>query len=232
MNIHEQFEKYDTNKDGFIQPEELKKGLEIEEEEVTKIFEEFDRNKDGKLDFYEFKYMMLKREFALFDSNNNNKLELNEIMEGYSLDEEAAKKVIAKYDENKDGSLQFHEFKHWKHDVFLQNEFNHYDTNNDGFLQPDELKTGYKLEEDAVTKIFKEFDVNSDGKLDFKEFYKWKVTEDFRKLDKNNDGKIDLEELKEGFKCGEEGAKKFIAKYDTNNDGTIDLNEWYGVWKI
>ncbi|KAJ3434016.1 troponin [Anaeramoeba flamelloides] len=232
MNIQEQFKKYDTNNDGFIQPEELKKGLQLEEEEVTKIYKEFDKNSDGKLDFFEFKYMMLKREFDLFDKNNDGKLELNELMEGYNLEEEAAKKIIAKYDTNNDGVLQFCEFKKWKHDVFIKNEFNHYDTNNDGFIQPDELKTGYKLEEDVVTKIYKEFDTNSDGKLDFDEFFKWKVSEEFKELDKNNDGKLDKEEIMAGFRCDEECAKKFIVKYDKDNDGSIDLNEWYGVYKL
>ncbi|OMJ78689.1 hypothetical protein SteCoe_21455 [Stentor coeruleus] len=57
--LRDQFKKLDTNEDGFITAEELRKLLlygeeQLQEEEVDSIITEFDKNGDGRISMEEF----------------------------------------------------------------------------------------------------------------------------------------------------------------------------------
>ncbi|MFY0604830.1 MAG: EF-hand domain-containing protein [Flavobacteriaceae bacterium] len=59
----------------------------------------------------------------------------------------------------------------------------------------------------SIAKIFKDLDVNKDGKISFKEV-KGPLKKDFKKVDANKDGFITREELKKAPKPERKGPPK------------------------
>ena len=72
----------------------------------------------------------------------------------------------------------------------------------------------------AKSKFLSKFDVNNDGKVDFKDV--------IAKFDVNNDGKVDFKDFVAKFDKNNDGKLNFkdvIATFDENNDGKLDIND-------
>ncbi|KAI3445991.1 hypothetical protein Pfo_002656 [Paulownia fortunei] len=125
------FNKFDTNKDGKISPDEYKailKGLgkvNLVTKEVQKIFEVADLDGDGFIDFSEFvevhkkgggvKTVDLHRAFQAFDKDKDGKISVREVYEllqklGERCSLQDCQKMVRAVDSNGDGVIDSDEF--------------------------------------------------------------------------------------------------------------------------
>lgn len=125
------FNKFDSNKDGKISPDEYKAVLKaigkgnLLNKEVQKIFEVADLDKDGFISFDEFvevqkkgggvKTADLHRAFQAFDKDNDGKITVEEVYElmkrlGERCDMQDCKKMVRAVDTNGDGVIDSDEF--------------------------------------------------------------------------------------------------------------------------
>ena len=96
---------------------------EAEGKEIcNKIFEHLDLDGSGEISYDEFLSAMidskkvitedkLERAFKIFDKDNSGRLSVDEIREVFGGDKQSWKKVIEDVDLNKDGEVDFKEFK-------------------------------------------------------------------------------------------------------------------------
>ena len=106
----------------------------------------------------------------------------------FSGDEDESKQIqvqqiIAKWDKEGDGKLDFEEFHEWYSSAMSQVDeedalakvFAVFNKNGDGFITRQELKEGLSLldrvSEKDVDKMMLEADLNKDGKIDKEEFF-------------------------------------------------------------
>jgi calcium-dependent protein kinase len=125
--IKEIFQNIDTNNDGKLSLEELKKAValsgEFKIEYVNEIFKSIDTDNSGNIEYTEFisasieKNIYLNEEklkdaFKLFDADGNGKISRAEIGKVLHLDKNSKEvdNIIAKLDTNKDGEIDFEEF--------------------------------------------------------------------------------------------------------------------------
>lgn len=130
----------------------------------------------------------------------------------------------------------------------MEQAFNIYDTNGDGFITIKELgatmkKLGFNLTIKQLEMAIKVFDEDGDGKLNFDEFVKMAKSQKhaearrdgylimFKQFDKNGDGKISQEELKEGMKklgveLDDEMYEMIIDSVDKDGDGCLNYEEF------
>ena len=124
----------------------------------------------------------------------------------------------------------------------LKDIFDSIDTNKDGTLTPNEVKSALKkfMKESEINKIFGGIDTNNSNKIEYSEFIsallekkeflkKEKLLESFRMLDKDDDGKISKEEIKKVLNnedFNEKDLTELISKFDLDNDGLIDYDEF------
>jgi calcium-dependent protein kinase len=124
----------------------------------------------------------------------------------------------------------------------LKEIFMEMDTNKDGTLTPEELKTSLKkfMEEKEINQIFSEIDTNNSNQIEYTEFLsaliekkeylkEEKLLEIFKTLDKDGNGVISKDEIKKvlnGQDFEEKDLKQFITKFDLDGDGQIDYYEF------
>ncbi|KAL2649476.1 hypothetical protein R1flu_017604 [Riccia fluitans] len=171
-----------TPVDEFVQrcPAGQRLGLSVTKDEIEKVFNFFDENKDGLISKDDLRHFMEKLGFETTDEEINS--------------------MVKSVDINGDGSVDFLEFanlyealvteevmtgKELYEEEDLQDAFNVFDADHDGFITPVELQTvliklgmkeGASL--DSCIKMIENVDDDRNGQVDFKEFKKL-MTADF-----------------------------------------------------
>ncbi|KAI3384604.1 hypothetical protein SNEBB_000085 [Seison nebaliae] len=126
--------------------------------------------------------------FDIFDKDGDGSItndELGTVMKqlGQEATEEELKQLIGEFDEDDSGELDFQEFcllmikKRKTTDIEKEmiRAFHIIDINKDGFVTPDELKMiltnlGENVTEEDVDEMFREADLDADGRISFEEF--------------------------------------------------------------
>eukprot|EP00924_Labyrinthula_sp_SR-Ha-C_P006739 snap_masked-scaffold_29-processed-gene-3.6-mRNA-1 protein AED:0.33 eAED:0.33 QI:0/-1/0/1/-1/1/1/0/173 len=128
----------------------------------------------------------------------------------------------------------------------LRQSFANFDSNNNGFIDKNELKEllkSFNLEftEERFEELFLKLDTDKNGQVDFKEFcfifdeieqgLDHKIVEAFNAFDKDGNGTIDVSEMKGvfqrlGIDASEQEVKDVMKLVDDNDDGEIDLGEF------
>jgi calcium-dependent protein kinase len=126
----------------------------------------------------------------------------------------------------------------------LKEIFNEVDTNKDGTITFEEMKTGlctaFSDSKYNIEELFKNFDTDNTGTVGYTEFitatieqYTYmkqeKLLEAFKTFDKDNSGKISKEEIKNTLKLNfinSDLLQIYIDKFDLNGDGEIDYYEF------
>ena len=131
------------------------------EKEIKAHFMRLDKDGDGYLNENELKYLLLDMGYA------------------QSKSVEEAKVILAFADDNNDGRIDFQEFKQIyhrrllsSHNQYIQNVFNVFDENGDGFIDAHDLQDVLGDDFKQIQLMIKEVDENNDGKLSFDEFKK------------------------------------------------------------
>lgn len=195
----EAWKKADTNGDTFISPEEfaaMERIAQLTPEKRDELFKRFDKNSDGKIGQDELRP---PRPNPTPNPNPDGG-------EG-----PPRRKRLPELDLNKDGKIDFDEFKT---DPFVnrlpeesqQNMFKRFDTDGDGFLTPQDRPQrdgrggGGGRGRGGLLELIKDHDKDGNGSLNFEEFRQipWiaKDGEDeqerrFEEFDKNKDLKLD-----------------------------------------
>lgn len=149
---------------------------------------------EKKLAIPEAKLEEYKEAFLLFDKDLSGKISVDEIAKvlksfGQDMTQDEVKHMIADLDEDASGELDFDEFitfmqRTQVEDVSEEEEiiraFQTFDKDGNGYLSCAEFKhilvnLGDRFTEEEVEEIYKEADLNHDGKLDYREFVNfWK----------------------------------------------------------
>lgn len=122
------FQKFDSDKDGYINLHELKKGMEdTTNEEIFKIMESVDTDRNGEINYNEFisatmdnklvkNSFSIDKAFLFFDKDKNGmieKEELQQILQGSELNHletSIIKEILLEWDINGDGVIDRDEF--------------------------------------------------------------------------------------------------------------------------
>ena len=122
----------------------------------------------------------------------------------------------------------------------LDGEFTSIDTNNDGYITPDELNVAQKgTLSEQNEKTLKMLDKDGNGTVSQQEYIDFytqvspekdankRFTENFKTLDANNDGILNLDEL-HNFreKTMDSTNEEFMNALDTNHDGKVSREEY------
>jgi calmodulin len=217
-------------------------------EEVRAAFKRFDANGDGALSKDELAAAMkssgqsyssieINAIFSLGDVDGDGEITISEFV---TLMSPSASEVLQKLRKN------------YKNINDVKKAFKAIDTNNDGLLSKDEMKTsgGNQFDNEDVNAIFELGDVNGDGEIDLGEFiglmfpsaaevvYKLSanfkninhVKDSFRTLDSDGDGSITRDEMAtSSHKFNQEQIEAIFALGDVNDDGAIDIDEYIAV---
>ena len=125
--LNKTFQEIDDNNDGKLTLEEIKmavnKNKNINIDHIEEIFKSIDTDGSGCIEYTEFisasldKSLYLRKEklkeaFSLFDVDHNGKISNTEIAKVLGIDKRSKEisKIIEKYDQNKDGEIDFEEF--------------------------------------------------------------------------------------------------------------------------
>ena len=125
--LNKNFQEIDDNNDGKLTLEEIKmavnKNKNINIDHIEEIFKSIDTDGSGSIEYTEFisasldKSLYLKKEklreaFSLFDVDHSGKISNEEIAKVLGMNKKSKEicKIIEKYDENKDGEIDFDEF--------------------------------------------------------------------------------------------------------------------------
>lgn len=148
--IHKTFVDLDRNGDGYLSFEEIKHGFKKimgedsdEYKEISQICDGLDLDGSGKVDYTEFcaagmgQHAAIQEEaiwaaFKTFDADNSGKIspgELKQVLENVDIKkvwspkvcEEVAEKFLTKYDHDRDGKIDFHEWMNIMQQAWCEN---------------------------------------------------------------------------------------------------------------
>jgi calmodulin len=131
-----------------------------------------------------------KEAFDMFDKDGSGMISVEEIYRvmknmGNEMTRDEIKEMISDLDEDGSGEIDFEEFITFMQRTVTSEEiseeeaviraFQTFDRDGNGWLSCDEFKyiltsLGDKFSEDEVMEIFKEADLNHDGKIEYREF--------------------------------------------------------------
>jgi len=242
------FTHFDLDGFGTIEPNEFRKALEtigclFKDHEMDALFRKYDANGNGKLDYEEFSSF-----FARKGSGNNPNV--NPV---FGISREPPNQVLEKVKQvlNIRGT----------HGIRgLGIVFRRMDNNRDRKLDRYEFmwglkENGHTLSPSEFERIFKYFDKDNNGKIDYDEFLRAirgdlndrrrkLVGMAFKKLDRTGDGRVTLEDIETTynvefhpkFKSGEMSKKDiltdFMKQWDTiKKDGIVTLEEFEDYYK-
>jgi Ca2+-binding EF-hand superfamily protein len=184
LTPEEFLKRYDKNKDGVLNKDELPPGL-------ARNFDRYDRNSDGKLDLKEIGQMLeaAQRAFAATPAVDEAAVERR------------VTQILERMDTNKDGKISKDEAR-----GPIAENFERIDTNKDGYIDKDELRRmvtrnmamaggGPGAGTAAAAPDFDALDKNADGRLTREELKGTPYYDKFDEIDTNKDGKIDKKEF-------------------------------------
>jgi len=144
------------------------------EEEIRQHFIRLDKDGDGLVDEEEIRYLLLDMGFAPVSAKDE------------------AKRILEAGDTNKDGRIDFEEFKEmWQrklltsHEQYIHRVFAVFDENGDGEIDAKELQGALGEDFQSVMEMIKEVDEDENNKINFQEFKKAMLE------DMENGGKIE-----------------------------------------
>lgn len=132
----------------------------------------------------------IEKLFKLYDKNENNQIEIGELDQLFlklniQISKEGIKDIIKQFDTNKDGVLNFEEFKgiyflevnKLKRIAELEKKFKILDRDGNGLLSKEEIIKTYeilkfKTDDTFPQVLFDRFDADKDGYLNYNEFVK------------------------------------------------------------
>ena len=131
VDLDDAFKRIDTNHDGKISLEELLEGCnevfpEMTQEEAERLFKEMDTDNSGHIEYSEWiqstidkKKILtednLRKAFDAFDENGDGSITRKEIInffgQGKNINEGVWEEIIEEVDKDKNGEIDFEEFK-------------------------------------------------------------------------------------------------------------------------
>jgi len=127
----------------------------------------------------------LRQAFDLIDADRDGNITSEELVKiikkvGGCMDADEARGLIRKADMDKNGSIDFTEFKTlWsslkgEDDEDIRDEFHKYDTDKNGFITKDEMMKAVSIlsqdQKAEAQKFISHLDVDNDGKVSYPEF--------------------------------------------------------------
>lgn len=217
------FKKFDSDNSGFINVEELSAifaalGFNYSDDQIKGLIASVDENNDGRLNFEEFRNLVAKP---------------------LQPKEEKVDTVLVKTAPAQQEN---------KYRKSLKKAFDKFDTDKSGRINRNELRSLYKslgvdVNEEDLTELLREFDLDGNEDIDFEEFFKIiepqlsseldvdELRQAFDLVDKDNSGFISQDEFSQlldniGFAYTPEQLAKLISRNDANNDGRMSFSEF------
>lgn len=213
QNINEvkmAFSQIDGNGDGLISKDEMLQEKIFNSQEVNSLFELSDSNKDGEIDIEEFIG-------AIYPVVSKAILKLTKDVKNV----EEARWLFKKLDKDGDGLISQEEMRKYGARMTskeIEALFAIGDINNDGEIDLNEfINVLCPSASTLIARISKEFK-NMEN-----------VQEIFREMDLNSDGKISKSEMEECCRFNEQEINAIFELGDSDNDGEIDLKEFTSV---
>ncbi|XP_056021983.1 calmodulin-alpha-like [Ostrea edulis] len=187
--IREAFKLFDKDDNGYISVSELKNiltetGEKITPEEANELIKAIDKDGDGKIDYEEAKPV-----FNEFDNDGDGYIDASELgtalkRMGLNPSLQKIQSMIGEVDKDGNKKIDFEEFLKFAKKTHrdpeeikcsLTEAFKTLDTNGDGFITREELKSvmtkmGERLSEEEAEEMIRKADQNEDGKINYEEY--------------------------------------------------------------
>lgn len=213
--IHQLFERYDTDYSGDIDPAELFRalndlGLASSSSEAALILDKYDADRSRKLDLPEFRKVIhdlrafhakasevVERVFRKFDADSSNSIESHELAAalyalGLQTDSIDASRILRKYDRDSNGRLDIGEFRALVADLRS--------------FQFRRVEGGGYADDDAVHRVFARYDRDGSRSIDHAEL------------------RAALGAL--GLSTTSTQADAILRRYDRDRSGNLELAEF------